>query len=111
MKKNKSTKKTGKSEDLPGYKHYPANEDIYSRSKEETDVDPEDITKKKPENEKNPDAKNEKDFKDSVSGDDLDIPGNEEDEAALGDGREDEENNYYSLGGDNRENLDENYGK
>lgn len=111
MKNEKKTNSNKKKDDyLPGYKHYPSNEDIYSRSKEEKDLDPEDPTKLKPEN-IDPDAKNEKDFKQSVSGDDLDIPGNEEDEEAMGDGNEDEENNFYSLGGDNHENLEEDQGK
>jgi hypothetical protein len=50
---------------------------------------------------------NEKDFKDDVSGNDLDIPGSELDDDQENIGSEDEENNYYSLGGDNHENLDE----
>lgn len=105
--KNNTTKK--KDDYFPGYKHYPSNEDIYSRSKEETEMDPEDLSKVKSEN-IDPDEKNEKDFKNSKSGEDLDIPGNEEDEAAMGDGKEDEENNFYSLGGDNHENLEEDQG-
>jgi hypothetical protein len=36
-----------------------------------------------------------------VSGDDLDIPGGELDDAQEAVGSEDEENNYYSLGDDN----------
>ncbi len=38
---------------------------------------------------------------------DLDIPGAELDDANEAIGEEDEENNYYSLGGDNHENLEE----
>lgn len=38
---------------------------------------------------------------------DLDIPGSELDDANEEIGEEDEENNYYSLGGDNHENLEE----
>lgn len=37
------------------------------------------------------------------SGDDLDVPGSEDDDAAERIGSEDEENNLYSLGGDNHE--------
>ena len=40
-------------------------------------------------------------------GDDLDIPGAELDDANENIGEEDEENNYYSLGGDNHEDLEE----
>ena len=41
------------------------------------------------------------------SGDDLDIPGSELDNSNEEIGEEDEENNYYSLGGDRHENLEE----
>lgn len=44
------------------------------------------------------------------SGTDLDIPGSELDDADEAIGEEDEENNYYSLGGDNHENLEEDAG-
>ncbi len=43
----------------------------------------------------------------AVSGDDLDVPGAEDDDANEDIGEEDEENNYYSLGGDAHENLEE----
>ncbi|MES2567772.1 MAG: hypothetical protein V4565_12945 [Bacteroidota bacterium] len=85
---------------LPGYKHYPASEDIYRKLKEETDIDPEDTAHLKSQNEI-PGKRNEKDFKDDVSGNDLDIPGSELDDDMENIGSEDEENNYYSLGGDN----------
>jgi hypothetical protein len=38
---------------------------------------------------------------------DLDVPGSELDDASENIGSEDEENNYYSLGGDDKENLEE----
>lgn len=41
------------------------------------------------------------------AGTDLDIPGSELDDASEALGSEDEENNNYSLGGDNHENLEE----
>lgn len=41
---------------------------------------------------------------------DLDTPGSEDDDAMEAIGEEDEENNYYSLGGDNHENLEEDRG-
>ena len=41
-------------------------------------------------------------------GDELDIPGAELDDANENVGEEDEENNYYSLGGDNHDDLEEN---
>jgi hypothetical protein len=44
-------------------------------------------------------AKDEEENND-LSGSDLDIPGSELDDAQENIGSEDEENNYYSLGGD-----------
>ena len=41
------------------------------------------------------------------TGEDLDVPGAEMDDANEEIGEEDEENNYYSLGGDAHENLEE----
>ena len=43
----------------------------------------------------------------AFTGDELDVPGAELDDANEVLGEEDEENNYYSIGGDNHENLDE----
>ena len=85
---------------LPGYKHYPASEDIYRQELEEKDIDPEDPTHFKAPNDYHG-KRNEKDFTDDLSGSDLDIPGSELDDEMENVGSEDEENNYYSLGGDN----------
>ena len=46
----------------------------------------------------------------AVTGDDLDVPGSEDDDANEDIGEEDEENNYYSLGGDAHEDLEEGKG-
>ena len=43
----------------------------------------------------------------NLADDELDIPGAELDDDSESIGEEDEENNYYSLGGDRHENLDE----
>jgi hypothetical protein len=43
----------------------------------------------------------------TVTGEDLDVPGADQDDPNEDIGEEDEENNYYSLGGDNHENLEE----
>lgn len=48
---------------------------------------------------------NEGSFKKDISGDDLDIPGADLDDDEESIGEEDEENNDYSLGGDNDESL------
>jgi hypothetical protein len=87
---------------FPGYPPYPPEEDIFVRGIEEEELDPENpgALKSKP---ANPDAPNEKDFDHSHSGDDLDVPGAELDDAQEKVGSEDEENNLYSLGGDNHD--------
>jgi len=72
---------------LPGYPTYPASDDLYAQSKEEKEIDPEVISKDK----------------DEDSGDNLDVPGSELDDNQEEIGSEDEENNYYSLGGDDHE--------
>ena len=54
---------------------------------------------------------NEKNFSDDVSGSDLDVPGSELDDEQENIGSEDEENNYYSLGGDDHNDLDEDKGE
>ncbi|MGA9119298.1 MAG: hypothetical protein WB699_08015, partial [Bacteroidota bacterium] len=91
---------------------YPANEDIFSRSQEEKNIDPEDTSRTKGLNEKdNAGKNNEKDFSDDESGGDLDVPGSELDDEQENNGNEDEENNYYSLGGDGHTDLDEDKGE
>jgi hypothetical protein len=80
---------------FPGYPKYPSSEDIYNNAKELSELDPEDLTKRKAPNEL-PDTPNEKDFRTVKTGDDLDVPGAELDDEAEDIGSEDEENNYYS---------------
>ncbi|MBV5314310.1 MAG: hypothetical protein JZU47_13495 [Prolixibacteraceae bacterium] len=89
--------KTGENEinDLPGYPLYPESEDIFSRSIKEDDLNPEDISNKK---------KSPENHLESI---DLDIPGSELDNDMEIIGSEDEENNYYSIGGDDHIDLDE----
>ncbi|HKO79569.1 MAG TPA: hypothetical protein VJU78_04200 [Chitinophagaceae bacterium] len=43
----------------------------------------------------------------ALTGENLDVPGAELDDANEEIGEEDEENNYYSLGGDNHDDLEE----
>lgn len=112
--------------EIPDYPVNPPSEDIYKRSAEETEIDPEDISKTKTPNQNDGDLNpanrglkkgkkagknNEKDFKDDLSGDDLDVPGSESDEGVAMNGNEDEENDYYSLGGDDHNALDEDRGE
>jgi hypothetical protein len=84
---------------LEGIPVYPAGEDIYRQSKEEQDIDPENIATEK--------VPNEADEEEN----DLDIPGAELDDDDEIIGSEDEENNYYSIGGDEHNDLDEDNGE
>jgi len=72
--------------DFPGYPHYPRKEDIYENK---GSVLPDDENKSED------------------SGIDLDVPGSELDDKNEAIGEEDEENNYYSLGGDEHNDLEE----
>lgn len=91
-----------------GYPAYPVSEDIYRRFHEEKDINPEDVSSIKESNENDKvGTSNEKDFDNDMSGNDLDIPGSELDDKQENIGNEDEENNFYSLGGDDHNNLDE----
>jgi hypothetical protein len=99
MQKNPNKKETKgkKNEPLPGNPVYSASEDIYNREKKESidgDIVP---------GEKGGDA-------DSLFDTGLDVPGSELDDKDELVGSEDEENNYYSLGGDNHEDLEEDKG-
>ena len=94
--------------DLQEYKLYPVSEDIYNKFREETDIDPEDISKVKtsdPADDIVMDIDGE--FNNDESGSDLDIPGSELDDEREISGNGDEENNYFSLGGDDHNNLDD----
>lgn len=77
---------------------YPAKDDIYRRE-DESEIDPETRMAKKGEEE------------DPSLDEGLDIPGSDLDDEDELIGEEDEENNYYSLGGDNHEDLEEDAGE
>lgn len=91
---------------FPGYPHYSQNEDIYKADKEETEIDPENPVKHKPQTDEG-DLVPELDFDETLMGDDLDVPGSELDDTQEELGSEDEENNFYSLGGDNHQEEDQ----
>ena len=93
-KKTRAEKKEDERFPLPDY---PAKDDIY-KQEEESDIDPETGSKKQKEDE------------DPSLDDDLDIPGAELDDEDEAIGEEDEENNYYSLGGDDHDDLEEDKG-
>jgi hypothetical protein len=90
-KKKVSTSKESKKFPLP---KYPSQEDIYSKGQKE-ELDDEELPAKKK-------LKEEERTLDEG----LDIPGAELDDENERIGEEDEENNYYSLGGDNHEDLE-----
>lgn len=99
-----SKNKTGKE----GYPLYPDSDDIYSKFKEEQDIDPEDVSKTKEiDTDLEEEEVEELDFNKDVMGTDLDIPGSDMDDADEESGNEDEENNYYSIGGDKHHDLEE----
>ena len=93
---------------LQGYPIYPKGDDIYINFQEEEDVNPENTSKRKEPNSNN--ALRGKALDDDPSENDLDIPGAELDDAQEDIGNEDEENNYYSLGGDDHNDLEEDKG-
>ena len=99
-------------ENKDSYPKYPESEDIYKKFDKEFDIDPENISKKKEiiKIDKNP-TWNEKNFKQDKSGNDLDIPGSELDDDQENIGSEDEENNSFSIGGDNHNDLEEDKGQ
>jgi len=90
---------TGKPK-LYGDPDYPASDDIYSQSEKVESIDDEDNPKLAKEKSKKP-----------LIGEGLDVPGAELDDADEKIGEEDEENNYYSLGGDDHNDLEEDKGE
>lgn len=114
MRKDKKVKKPK----APDYKPYPSKEDIYRRNNQQpmdedeiqnqrdTEADPREI----PLHDFDPVIRNlidtpedddwsTENFDTDHSGDDLDVPGSELDDKDEDIGSEDEENNYYSIGG------------
>ena len=82
---NHSEVPQGKKKEVPGDPIYGPDEDIYNRAKKEG-------------------LNSEEDASQSEG---LDVPGSELDDADEIIGEEDEENNYYSIGGDDHNDLDE----
>ena len=94
-KKKISPENTGE-EKFPGYPQYPEKEDIYSREQKERLDEETGETPLKKQARKN-----------RLPGVDMEVPGSELDDKNEAIGEEDEENNYYSLGGENHEDLEE----
>jgi len=90
---------------------YPKSEDIYNNAIKEADIDPANPAVLKTPNEVyESEEGNEKYFETVKTGGDLDVPGAELDDQEEVIGSEDEENNYYSIGGDDHADLDEDKG-
>ena len=94
-KENHNHPKSGdeKKINLEGYPHFPDKEDIYKKGQK---------------------VENEVVFGNDIMGDDsgildtkLDVPGSELDDNREFVGSEDEENNYYSIGGERHDDLEE----
>lgn len=91
-----------KSENAEGYPLYPPSEDIYNNAQKEGNITPEYMTRNQAST-PNGITSLERNFEEGMLGDGLDVPGSELDDQQENIGSEDEENNYYSLGGDNHE--------
>jgi|WetSurMetagenome_2_1015567.scaffolds.fasta_scaffold197742_1 hypothetical protein len=104
------TSENGMKDNPLEYPLYPDNEDIYNKSvkEKETDMDLDDISKvKKSDINQGTGTGVGEESIDNMSDSGLDIPGAELDDEQENIGSEDEENNYYSLGGDDHNDLDE----
>jgi len=93
---------------FPDYPSYAGSDDIYNTDKEEG-LNPEETSRIK-KSYKRAGKKNGIKIFEDTTGYDLDIPGNELDEMQENEGSEDEENNFYSLGGDDHNDLEEDKG-
>ena len=90
-------------------KVYPASDDIYNTFRKVDENNPEEVTTLKEGSETYTDeAGNTENSKNDLIGSNLDVPGSELDDQQENAGNEDEENNYYSRGGDNHIELEEN---
>ncbi len=92
-----------------GYPFYPDGEAIYKKFQQEEDVNHEDISKTKLLNSTN--ALRWKYLDNENSENVLGIPDTELDDLQEDIGSEDEENNYYSLCGEDHEDLEEDQGE
>lgn len=89
-------------EKLPGYQSNPPSEDIFNKYDLDENVDPDN-----PFEQKDPLERDTNKFSDDLALGELDVPGSELDDDMEIVGNEDEENNYYSLGSDDNESLED----
>jgi hypothetical protein len=75
----------------------PKSEDIYDRSQKAINIH----------QSKEEDELKDAELNEDLMGDDMDVPGSDLDDGEEAIGTEDEENNYYSIGGDEHNDLDE----
>jgi len=93
---------------IEGYPLYAAGEDFYSKYQEDNEVNPDDISEVAASIENaEVSTSHVMDSGNKISSDDLDVPGAELDDEQEEIGSEDEENNYYSIGGDSHDDLEE----
>lgn len=100
-----------KGDKLEGYPLYPDNEDIYNKFQKTEMMDADEISSQEQKENGKIGANINKEFEEDQSGSELDVPGAELDDQQEFIGSEDEENNYYSIGGDRHEDMDENTGE
>lgn len=93
-------------QNFSGYPFYPPSEDTYAQDQLDAAINPDDGLSQKAPNEKGQHP-NELAYPLGHSAEDLDIPGTELDDSQEAICSEDEENNYYSIGGDAHDALDE----
>jgi|WetSurMetagenome_2_1015567.scaffolds.fasta_scaffold05107_2 hypothetical protein len=98
---------TENSDNLQGYPKYPDGDDIYKKYLKDSSDPDAGIINVVSNGKYSVRTGKEKGFIEDFPGSDLDIPGSELDDYQELDGNEDEENNYYSLGGDDHNDLDE----
>lgn len=110
LKPSESNTEKNKKDNPEGYPLYPDGEDIYERLNKKADLDPANTSKTKAPIDTNAIRKKELDKKTNLGEQDLDVPGSELDDTQEAIGSEDEENNYYSLGGDDHDDLEEDKG-
>ena len=102
---DRKNNKNEEDKDFPGYPHYPSEEDITNpgNGNKKVELDAEELANSGRLSAAKANKENLRLDEDA----DLDVPGAELDDENEAIGEEDEENNYYSLGGDRHEDLDE----
>jgi len=99
------TPKKHKGKPVEGYPPYPEDQDIYKQEDEVKTIDPDNLKPLKADTDPQNALRGDTTTDTDVMGTDLDVPGAELDDTQEELGSEDEENNYYSLGGEKK--LDE----